>query len=147
MEETTALLQNVNTLQYMGFQTDVGAGTGLAVDKLEHDFVKDQDDAAGKAFRIWMNCTLRRVASMMWHIEGPGRIALMVSNIKADIEGCIDGVRGDFVIYNMAIDKAAKHLFIGKLIKPSASNTPVMQTLHTSLLPQPTMTLLGKQIS
>ena len=78
----------------------------MAVDKLENDCVKDQDDAAGKAFRIWMNCILRRVASMTWHIEGPGRIALMASNIKAHIEGCIDGVCGDFVIYNMAIAKA-----------------------------------------
>ena len=56
-------------------------------------------------------------------------MALMASNIKAVVEGCIDGVCSDRAIYNMAIEITEKRLFSGKLIKPSVFKTAVMQDI------------------
>ena len=90
LEQQASLLQNADSLQYMGFQIEFGAGVGVATDKVESDVVKDQDQNAGKTFRIWVYCVRHRVGSMLWHIEGPGLLALLASDGRADVERCID---------------------------------------------------------
>ena len=102
-------------------------GRGASADKLEHDFVKEQDESAGHAFRIWVNSVRHRVGSQLWHLEGPGLLAAMASDDREDVEKCIELVANDFKVYNIASEKAAKSPFIANLIKASSFKTALMQ--------------------
>ena len=64
---------------------------------------------------------------MRWHLQGPGSLALMISYERTDVEAIIERVAGDFNVVNFASEKAAKNLFICKIINASQFHTALMQ--------------------
>ena len=80
LEQVCAKLQDVSALTYMGFKKDFRSGLPDNC-KVDHPFIKEEDDRAAKAMGIWLSCTLHRVGSMMWHFTSwPGLFALVASD-------------------------------------------------------------------
>ena len=129
LEDTARRLLNADKLQYMMFSVDYAIGMPGSV-TTTHEFVKEQDDMAAKAWGIVIRLIKYRCGSNMWHfVSWIGLYALAASDSDDDVEVCFSLLRRHYRGYLAAVEQSTKHTWMKKVISASPFATTVVREI------------------
>ena len=123
LEVTVALLMDLNTLKFVGWDTSFGKYKGHtpgAVAELER-ILQDNDHLAQQAFSLVVNLLHYRCSSMAWHCASwPGQLALLASPDLVDQQLGLRQLRAYHRVWQEAQALAGGSILLDKLTKKSS---------------------------
>jgi hypothetical protein len=125
LEETCAILQNVEILDRIGFVVDVHkAQADLTVDS---GMVVSQDAMAESALDVVVNLLRERLGSSLWNCGyWPGRLAILLFGTLECEEQCLSELRADILAYREAKEHVKGNLVLQRMLESSCFGTTLM---------------------
>ena len=129
VNESAAVLMDLQTLQSIGFDTTFGVGLPSGL-KVVDDVVQSQSALAHHLVQMFASVAFHRITSMLWHTASwPGLLAGLCSESVDVVDKTFVKLLDDYRIFLVAKTNAECNSLIGKLVRASPFNGRVMREI------------------
>ena len=129
VNESAAVLMDLQTLQSIGFDTTFGVGLPSGL-KVVDDVVQSQSALAHRLVQMFASVAFHRITSMLWHTASwPGLLAGLCSESVDVVDKTFVKLLDDYRIFLVAKTNAESNSLIGKLVRASPFKGRVMREI------------------